>query len=114
MAKSHHKEVASTGTPTNPLARPFWTQAYADPSDYDAASLVGITMAISSLVRLLANSEAFRDLHTHSDDIEPGCTPLDARTTEGLFAALYFLSEQAEQLSQSCEPESLHPSDVPY
>jgi hypothetical protein len=39
---------------------------------------------------------------------------LDAPTTEGLFAALYFLSEQAELLSQPPEPETRHSNDVPH
>ncbi|MHB1059950.1 MAG: hypothetical protein ACYC0F_18960, partial [Rhodanobacter sp.] len=64
------------------------------------------------------NSEAFRDLHANSqsDTIDPGCSPLDAPTTEGLFAALYFLSEQAERLSQTPLPLSTrrHPTDAPY
>jgi hypothetical protein len=31
--------------------------------------------------------------------VEPGHWPLDPATTEGLFAALYYLSEQAELLA---------------
>lgn len=68
--------------------------------------------------RVLTNSEAFRDVHANSqsDTIDPGCSPLDAPTTEGLFAALYFLSEQAERLSQPPLPQlaRLQPGDVPY
>jgi hypothetical protein len=70
------------------------------------------------IARVLTNSKAFHDLHTNSqsDTIEPGCCPLGAPTTEGLFAALYFLSEQAERLSQLPlpQPTPLHSSDVPY
>ncbi|RCS28775.1 hypothetical protein DEO45_15245 [Rhodanobacter denitrificans] len=104
MAKSDHTAVARDAArlPTNPLSRPYWTLAEADFGQHEAATLAGITIAIRALARVLANSEAFRDLHANSqsDAIEPGCSPLDAPTTEGLFAALYFLSEQAEQLSQ--------------
>ncbi len=118
MAKSDHTAVAHDDAriPTNPLSRPYWTLAEADFGQHDAAALAGLTTAIRALTRVLTNSEAFRDLHTHSqsDTIEPGCCPLDAPTTEGLFAALYFLSEQAERLSQLPLPTPLHPSDVPY
>ena len=44
----------------------------------------------------------------------PGCYPLDAPTTEGLFAALYFLSEQAEGLSQLPIPAPVDSDDAPY
>jgi hypothetical protein len=116
MAKPNHTELAPHRVPVNPLSRPHWTRAYTDSSQYDAATLAGITSAIHALARVLANSEAFRDLHTHSesDTIEPGCAPLDAPTTAGLFAALYFLSEQAESLSEVLEPDPVDPLDVPY
>ena len=120
MAKPDHTSAAHDDAriPTNPLSRPYWTLAEADLDQQDAATLAGLTTAIRALARVLTNSEAFRDLHTNSqsDTIEPGCCPLDAPTTEGLFAALYFLSEQAERLSQLPAPRLtlLHPSDVPY
>jgi len=104
MAKPDHTAVAPDDAriPTNPLSRPYWTLTDADLDQQDAATLAGLATAIRALARVLTNSEAFRDLHTNSqsDTIEPGCRPLDAPTTEGLFAALYFLSEQAEALSQ--------------
>ena len=118
MAKPDHSAVAHDDAPipTNPLSRPYWTLADADPDQQDAATLAGLTTAIRALARVLTNSEAFRDLHTNSqsDSIEPGCCPLDAPTTEGLFAALYFLSEQAERLSQLPLPTPIHSNDVPY
>ena len=116
MAKPDHTAVAHDDAriPTNPLSRPYWTLADAD--QQDAATLAGLTTAIRALVRVLTNSEAFRDLHTNSqsDSIEPGYCPLDAPTTEGLFAALYFLSEQAEGLSQLPLIIPIHSNDVPY
>lgn len=118
MAKPDHTSAAHDDAriPTNPLSRPYWTLVEADLGQQDAATLAGITTAIRALARVLANSEAFRDLHTNSqsDTIEPGCSPLDAPTTEGLFAALYFLSEQAEALSQLPVPSPVDAGDVPY
>ncbi len=118
MAKPDHKAVAHDNAriPTNPLSRPYWTLAEVARVQQDAATLAGLTTAIRALARVLTNSEAFRDLHANnqSDTIEPGCCPLDAPTTEGLFAALYFLSEQAERLSQLPLPAPIHSNDVPY
>jgi hypothetical protein len=118
MAKPDHTSVAHDDAPipTNPLSRPYWTLTETDLGQQDAATLAGLTTAIRALARVLTNSEAFRDLHANSqsDTIEPGCSPLDAPTTEGLFAALYFLSEQAEQLSQLPLPTPIHSNDVPY
>lgn len=120
MAKPDHTSAAHDDAriPTNPLSRPHWGLAEAAPGQRDAATLAGIAIAIRALARVLTNSEAFRDLHANSqsDTIDPGCSPLDAPTTEGLFAALYFLSEQAERLSQPPlpQPTRLHSSDAPY
>lgn len=118
MAKPDHTSVAHDDAPipTNPLSRPYWTLAETVPDQYDTATLAGLTTAIHALARVLANSEAFRDLHTNSqsDTIEPDCCPLDTPTTEGLFAALYFLSEQAEGLSQLPLPAPAHSNDIPY
>lgn len=118
MAKPDHTAVARDDAriPTNPLSRPYWTLAEADPNQRDAATLAGLTTAIRALARVLANSEAFRDLHANSqsDTIEPSCSPFDAPTTEGLFAALYFLSEQAEGLSQLPIPVPVESDDLPY
>ncbi|MFK2876666.1 hypothetical protein [Rhodanobacter hydrolyticus] len=120
MANPDHTAAAHAAAPrpTNPLSRPYWTRADAGPDAHDAATLAGLATAIHALARVLTNSEAFRDLHANSqsDTVEPGCCPLDAPTTEGLFAALYFLSEQAERHSQLPlpQPALLHPGDVPY
>ena len=127
MAKPHHTSATHasvrTRIPLNPLSRPYWTLEDAAPDQRDAATLAGITTGIRALARVLANSEAFRDLHasSQSDTVAPGHCPLDATTTEGLFAALYFLSEQAEELSQLPVPtpshrpaDSITSDDVPY
>ncbi|MBD8872859.1 hypothetical protein [Rhodanobacter sp. DHB23] len=118
MAKPDHTAVARDDAriPTNPLSSHYWTLTEAKPEQQDAATLAGLTTAIRALARVLANSEAFRDLHTNSqsDTIEPGCCPLDAPTTEGLFAALYFLSEQAEAFSQLPVTTPIRSNDVSY
>jgi hypothetical protein len=106
MAKPDHTVSARPdellGKSTNPLGRPFWTQTIADDTEQSAfATLAGMTMGLSSLARILANSEAYREAQKHNQSVEPGYWPLDAQVTEGLFAALYFLSEQAEVLSHS-------------
>ena len=118
MAKPDHTSAArdEAPTPINPLSRPYWTRVEADPDEQDAATLAGLTTAIHALARVLTNNEAFRDIHANSqsDTVDPGWCPLDAPTTEGLFAALYFLSEQADLLSQPPMPTKIHSSDVPY
>ena len=117
MAEPNLKGVVYADTPHNPLSQPYWTRAYADPSQYDAATLAGITTAIHALARVLGNNEALRDIQANSepdDSGDLGDYPLDSPVTEGLFAALYFLSEQAQRLSQVPEPPQCHPSDVPY
>jgi hypothetical protein len=113
-----------TRIPTNPLSRRYWTVDEATPEQIDAAALAGIITGIHALARVLANSEAFREIHasSESDTIEPGRCPLaPPPTTEGLFAALYFLSEQAEELSQLPVPRpsrrpvgAVDSEDVPY
>ncbi|MBD8897829.1 hypothetical protein [Rhodanobacter sp. DHG33] len=117
MAKPDHTSAAHDAAPApiNPLARPYWTRADAGPDEHDAATLAGLTIAIHALARVLTNNEAFRDFHANcqAQTLDPGCSPLDIATTEGLFAALYFLSEQAEQLSQLPEPMLICPSDIP-
>jgi hypothetical protein len=90
------------GKSTNPLGRPFWTHSVIDDaSESAAATLAGMTMGLSALARILANNEAYREAQKSDQDVEPGYWPLEAQVTEGLFAALYFLSEQAEILGQS-------------
>ncbi|MFC4762432.1 hypothetical protein [Dyella koreensis] len=106
MAKPDHTASArpyvSPAKPTNPLGRPFWIEALAAESGQRVpATLVGIAMGLHALTRILANNEALRDTQVHSQRVEPGHWPLDAQTTEGLFAALYVLSERAEVLSQA-------------
>ena len=114
MAEPDHKGAAYAGTPRNPLSQPYWTRAYADPSQYDAATLAGITTAIHALARVLGNNEVLRDIQANSEPGDSDGYPLDSPVTEGLFAALYFLSEQAQRLSQVPESPRCHPSDVPY
>jgi len=127
MAKPNHTSPAHasarTRIPLNPLSRRYWTIDEATPEQIDAAALAGIITGIHTLARVLANSEAFREIHSssESDTIEPGCSPLDPTTTEGLFAALYFLSEQAEEISQMPVPrpsrrpvDPIDSDDVPY
>lgn len=108
MAKPNHTSATphDARIPTNPLSRPHWLLAEAAPNQHNAATLAGLTTAIHALARVLTNNEAFRDIHANSqsDTVDPAWCPLDAPTTEGLFAALYFLSEQAELLSQLPPP----------
>ena len=118
MAKPNSTSAAHASVriciPINPLSRLYWTLEDVAPDQMNAAALAGITTGIHTLARVLANSEAFRDIHSNSesDTIEPGRCPLDATTVEGLFAALYFLSEQAEELSQLPIPRpSFRPVD---
>ena len=86
--------------PTKPLGRRFWTLALArDPREELPARLAGISMGIYALSRLLANNEAFRDTQACSQAVEPGHWPLAPDLPEGLFAALYYLSEHADALS---------------
>ena len=114
MAKPDHTSAARERVPTNPLSRVYWTRAEAAPGDHDAATLAGITIAVHALARVLANNEALRDVQANSESVEPGYYPLEAPVTEGLFAALYFLSEQAEQLAQPLDPSPGRPEDTPY
>ena len=114
MADDNLKGAAHAGTPSNPLSRPYWTQAYADSSEHDAATLAGLTTAIHALARVLANNEALRELQANSEPDDLEGVPLDASVTEGLFAALYFLSEQSQLLSQPSESTFSYSSDVSY
>ncbi|MFC4526894.1 hypothetical protein ISN76_09350 [Dyella halodurans] len=90
---------ASNGVtrPTNPLGRPFWTLSLAKDADkFRSARITGLCMGIQAVTRILANSDTFRVIQSKCDQMEPGSWPLDSEITEGMFAALYFLSEQAE------------------
>jgi len=85
--------------PTNPLGHPFFAEeTAAEPRQRLAAKHNGIAMAINTITCLLANSDTFRDTQAHGMPTEPGQWPLGALHTEGLFAALYFLSQYAESL----------------
>jgi len=114
MAKTDHTSATQDGVPTriptNPLSRPYWTLAEVTYDQLDTATLAGMLSGIRALARVLTNSEAFRDIHfnSESDTVDPGWCPLDAPTTEGLFAALYFLSEEADAL---CQPRVPRPAD---
>ena len=120
MAKSHHTSAAHSPVriPTNPLSRPCgpFADIPHNPQEQDAVTLAGITTAIHALARVLANSEAFRELHANceSDTLDPGHCPLDAITTEGLFAALCYLSQQAEAFGQLPELGPTDPSGITY
>ncbi len=83
--------------PTNPLGRPFWTFSRAKDGDkFRSARIAGLCMGIQAVTRILVNSDTFRVIQSKCDEMEPGNWPLDSEVTEGMFAALYFLSEQAE------------------
>jgi len=82
--------------PTNPLGRPYWTfDPAGDPKRYLPAACTTLAMGIRAVTCALANSEAFRVLQETCEPTDPTQTPFDAQLTEGLFAALYMLSEQA-------------------
>jgi hypothetical protein len=92
--------VPSDDFPTNPLGQPFFLGEAADePQQRRQAQISGIAIAIHTVTCLLANSDAFRDTQTQGMPTEPGHWPLSATHTEGLFAAIYFLSQYAESLS---------------
>ena len=114
MAMTDDTSAAQERAPTNPLSRPYWTRADADSSQYDAATLAGLTNAIHALACVLTNNEALRDIQTNCETDETDYPPLEAPVAEGLFAALYFLSEQARSLSQVPEPPLRYPTDVSY
>ena len=105
MARPNHKARAPLDAapgiprkPTNPLGRPYWLYTLStDPKHQLPATCAALTMGTHALVRVLTNSEAFRALQESCATTEPGHAPLDAHLTEGLFAALYMLSEQAAQ-----------------
>jgi hypothetical protein len=103
MATPHgetHADSAPFRRPTNPLGRPFWMLSLAENDrQREAATIAGLCSGIHALARILANNQAFYDAQLHSSAVEPGHWPFDAELTEGLFAALYFLSEQAASLA---------------
>lgn len=87
--------------PTNPLARPYDVpDAIEDPQQRLLARLAGIHMAVNVLTGLLGNSETFRDQQSCARPSGPGEWPLPPTCVEGLFLAVYYLSQYAESLSQ--------------
>ena len=103
MATVDHTAAASPSAPngvtrpTNPLGRPFWILSLAKDGDtFRSARIAGLCMGIQAVTRILANSDTFRVIQSRCSEMEPGNWPLDSEVTEGMFAALYFLSEQAE------------------
>ncbi len=86
--------------PTNPLARPYDVpDAVEDPQQRLLTRLAGIHMAVNVLTGLLGNSETFRDRQSCAQPTEPGEWPLPPTCVEGLFLAVYYLSQYAESLS---------------
>ncbi|HLY26404.1 MAG TPA: hypothetical protein VKQ72_08700 [Aggregatilineales bacterium] len=84
--------------PTNPLGRQIWTLEATGPSKQRLpGTCATLTRGVHTLVRVLANNEALRATQASSDAVEPGDWPFDDQITEGLFAALYMLSEHAEK-----------------
>ncbi|WP_266184246.1 hypothetical protein [Dyella humicola] len=107
MAQSNHRPSAHDAEPMddkhlNPLGRVHWmiTESRGARARAEATLAMHCT-GIHALARLLANSEAFRDVQANSQSVEPGHWPLNGHITDGLFTALLALSERAEQLSQS-------------
>jgi hypothetical protein len=86
----------------NPLGRIHWMMSESrGPRARAEATLAMHCAGIHALARLLANSEAFRDVQANCQSVEPGHWPLNGQVTDGLFTALLVLSERAEALSQS-------------
>ncbi|MFC4527405.1 hypothetical protein ISN76_13325 [Dyella halodurans] len=83
----------------SPLAtgRPFWTRSLGKEADkFRSARITGPCIGLQAVTRILANSDTLRVIQSKCEAMEPGSWPLDREVTEGMFAALYFLSEQAE------------------
>lgn len=103
MAKPDHTAPARPATaqrsyrkPTNPLGRPYWMlDPSADRAQQLAATCAALTHGVHMLARVLTNNEAFRELQESCSPNDPTQTPFGAQVTEGLFTALYLLSEQA-------------------
>jgi hypothetical protein len=114
MAKSNHKARARpvavprpARKPTNALGRPYWVLGLGS-ADAQLAPLLGtkhhlpatcatLTKGVRALAQILGNSEAFRALQEGCDGFDPSQAPFDVNLTDGLFAALFALSDQAEQ-----------------
>ncbi len=112
MAKTDHtwgtRDFAPIGdTHLNPLGRIHWVLSECHGARQRAEAMLAMhCTGIHALVRLLGNSEAFRDMQANCQSVEPGHWPLNGHITEGLFTALLMLSERAEALSQSLPDKS--------
>lgn len=103
MAKPDHTAPARSAAaqrshrkPTNPLGRPYWMfDPSAGSAHQIAATCAALTTGVHTLARILTNNEAFRVLQESCSPNDPTQTPYGTEVTEGLFAALYMLSEQA-------------------
>jgi hypothetical protein len=112
MAQTDNTQSARDVEPTehkplNPLGRVHWMVSESRGARARAeATLAMHCTGIHALARLLANSEAFRDVQANSQSVEPGHWPLNGQITDGLFTALLVLSERAEALSASLPDRS--------
>lgn len=85
---------------TNPLARPYDVPDEVEDSQQRLlARLAGISMAVNVLTGLLGNSETFRDQQACAQPARTGEWPLPPTCVEGMFLAIYYLSQYAESLS---------------
>jgi len=99
--KTHSRPAPSRALPTNPLGHPFGVPLFIEHAPQrEAMQLVSLCRGMHAVVRILANSDLFRDIQINCADVEPGYWPLDADLTQGLFAALHVMSEQADTLTQ--------------
>jgi hypothetical protein len=102
MAKTDGTVEAYPHAPANPLSRGFVTEGnIVAPYEESLTTLTGMLTGILTLTRVLATSEAFRGQCDCNDEQPVEDTPFDPMTTEGLFIALYFLSERAEMVAGS-------------
>jgi hypothetical protein len=107
MAQSDHQPTAHdvesiNDKHLNPLGRIHWMLAESRGARARAEAILAMHCSgIHALARLLANSEAFRDVQANCQSVEPGHWPLNGQISDGLFTALLLLSERAEALSQS-------------
>jgi hypothetical protein len=107
MAKTDRKWKARDMAPVedkhlNPLGRIHSMLSESHGSRRRAEAVLAMhCTGIYALVRLLGNSEAFRDVQANCESVEPGHWPLNGQITDGLFTALLMLSARAEELSQS-------------
>lgn len=107
MAKTKSRQkVRDNGSvgdkPLNPLGDIHWrlTERRGRRARAEAVLAMHCT-GIHALARLLANSEALRDVQANCQGVDPSHCPLNGQITSGLFTALLVLSEHAETLSLS-------------